>query len=122
MPEVVEATLLRIFVAENDRLHGRLLYHALVEKAQEMKMAGATVLPAPVGFGQSRMVRSEINVDAGSYFPIVIEIIDTEENIARFLPAIDGMIESGLVMLGKVRAAFYRKAAQPAAADEPPPP
>ena len=122
MPELVEATLLRIFVAENDRWHGRVLYHALVEKAQEMKMAGATVLPGPVGFGQSRISRSEINVDAGPYLPIVVEIIDTEENIARFLPAIDGMIESGLVTLEKVRAAFYRKAAQPAAADKTPPP
>ena len=122
MPELVEATLLRIFVAENDRWHGRVLYHALVEKAQEMKMAGATVLPGPVGFGQSRISRSEINVDAGPYLPIVVEIIDTEENIARFLPAIDGMIESGLVTLEKVRAAFYRKAAQPVAADKTPPP
>jgi hypothetical protein len=122
MPELVEATLLRIFVAENDRWHGRLLYHALVETAQEMKMAGATVLPGPVGFGQSRISRSEINVDAGPYLPIVVEIIDTEENIARFLPAIDEMIESGLVTLEKVRAAFYRKAAQPAAADKTPSP
>jgi PII-like signaling protein len=118
MPEIAEATLLRIFVAENDRWHGRPLYQALVEKAQEMKMAGATVLPAPVGFGQSRMVRSEINVDAGPYLPIVIEIIDIEENIDRFLPAIDGMIDSGLVTLEQVRAVFYRKAAQPSAADE----
>ena len=116
MPESAEATLLRIFVAENDRLHGRLLYHVLVEKAQEMKMAGATVLPAPVGFGQSRMVRHELNVDAGPYLPVVIEIVDTEENITRFLPAIDGMIDSGLVTLEKVRALFYRKVAQPSAA------
>ena len=117
MPESADATLLRIFVAENDRLHGRLLYHALVEKAQEMKMAGATVLPGPVGFGQSRMVRHELNVDAGPYLPVVIEIVDTEENITRFLPAIDGMIDSGLVTLEKVRAMFYRKAAQPSAAE-----
>jgi len=122
MPELVEATLLRIFVAENDRWHGRLLYHALVETALEMKMAGATVLPGPVGFGQSRISRSEINVDAGPYLPIVVEIIDTEENIARFLPAIDGMIESGLVTLEKVKAAFYRKLGQPAAADKTPSP
>ena len=117
MPEGAEATLLRIFVAENDRLHGRLLYHMLVEKAREMNMAGATVLPAPVGFGQSRMVRHELNVDAGPYLPVVIEIVDTEENITRFLPAIDGMIDSGLVTLEKVKALFYHKAAQPSAAD-----
>jgi uncharacterized protein len=109
MPEIVDATLLRIFVGENDRLQGRPLYHLLVEKARNLKMAGATVLPAPVGFGQSRTVRSELNIDAGAILPIVIEIIDTEENIGRFLPEIDGMIESGLVTLEKVRAVFYRK-------------
>jgi PII-like signaling protein len=122
MPESAEATLLRIFVAENDRLHGRLLYHALVEKAQETKMAGATVLPAPVGFGQSRMVRHELNVDAGPYLPVVIEIVDTEENITRFLLAIDGMIDSGLVTLEKVRAVFYRKPARSPTAEGPHPP
>lgn len=120
MPELAEATLLRIFVAENDRLHGHLLYHALVEKARDMKMAGATVLPAPVGFGQSRMVRCELNVDAGPHLPVVIEIVDTEKNIARFLPAIDGMIDSGLVTLEKVRAVFYRRAAQPSAVEATP--
>jgi uncharacterized protein len=109
MPNIADATLLRIFVGENDRLHGRPLYHLLVEKARNMKMAGATVLPGPVGFGQSRTVRSELNIDAGAYLPIVIEIVDTEENIARFLPEIDGMIESGLVTLEKVRAVFYRR-------------
>ena len=122
MTELVEATLLRIYAVENDRLHGRLLYHVLVEKAQEMKMAGATVLPAPVGFGHSRMMRSEINVDAGPHLPVVIEIVDTEEIITRFLSAIDGMIQSGLVTLEKVRAAFYRKAAQSSPADNLPPP
>jgi hypothetical protein len=110
VPDVTEATLLRIFVGEDDRSHGHPLYRVLVEKARDMKMAGATVLPAPVGFGQSRTVRSELNIDAGAYTPIVIEIVDTEENIARFLPAIDGMIESGLVTQEKVRAVFYRKA------------
>lgn len=117
MPDIAEATLLRIFITENDRLHGGSLYHALVEKARQMKMAGATVLPAPMGFGQSRIVRCDMNVDARPHLPIVIEIIDTEENIARFLPEIDGMIDSGLVTLEKVRAAFYRKAAKPAPAD-----
>ena len=109
MPDITDATLLRIFVGEDDRMHGRPLYHFLVETARDMKIAGATVLPAPIGFGQSRAVRSELHIDAGAYTPIVIEIVDTEENIARFLPAIDGMIESGLVTLEKVRAIFYRK-------------
>lgn len=111
MPAMEEATLLRIFIAEDDRLHGRPLYRVLVDTARNLHMAGATVLPAPAGFGHSRIVRSELNVDAGPSLPMVVEVVDTEANIARFLPAIDGMIGSGLVTLEKVRAAFYRKPA-----------
>ena len=54
-----------------------------------------------------------MNVDAGPHLPIVIEIVDTEENIARFLPAIDGMIESGLVTLEKVKQPFTPKQQHP---------
>lgn len=109
MPTPGEAILLRIIVGDNDRLLGRPLYNALVRKALAMKMAGATVLNAPVGFGRSRTIHTGLNVDAGPHLPIVIEIVDTEENVDRFLPVIDGMIESGLVTMEKVRAVFYQR-------------
>jgi uncharacterized protein len=72
-------------------------------------MAGATVLPGPEGFGRSRYVRSELNVDAGLRLPVVVEIIDSEEQINRFLPIVHEMVESGLVTLEKVRAIRYRR-------------
>jgi uncharacterized protein len=100
----VEAVLLRVFVGTDDR-HGEwALYEAVVERAREMKLAGATVLPGQEGFGQSRHVRSELSVDAGPRQPMVVEIVDSADQIDRFLPVLDGMVESGLVTLEKVRA------------------
>jgi PII-like signaling protein len=107
------AVLLRIFIGEDDRYQGRVLYEAIVASALERKMAGATVLPGPEGFGHSRRVRSDVYSDAGSRLPIVIEIIDTEERIDGFLPVLDEMMESGLVTLEKVRAIHYRRGEGP---------
>ena len=108
MPIPTEAKLLRVFVSDSDRLVGKPLYRAVVEKARDMDLAGATVLPAPIGFGHSRIIRTEMNVDADIGLPIVIEIIDTEEQINRFLPVLDGMMHSGLITLERVRALQFR--------------
>ena len=105
----VDAILLRVFVGEEDRYEGRSLYQAIVATALERRMAGATVLPGPDGFGVSRSVRTELNVDAGPHSPMVVEIVDTEARINDFLPVIDEMIESGLVTMEKVRAIRYRR-------------
>ncbi len=99
-----EAMLLRVFVGEGDRHGRRPLHEAIVERALEMKMAGATVLPGAEGFGSPRHIRSELSIDAGPRRPMVVEIVDTEEQIERFLAVIDGMVESGLVTVEKVRA------------------
>lgn len=109
MRRPVEAILLRVFVGEEDRYGGRSLYQAIVATALERRMAGATVLPGPDGFGISRSVRTELNVDAGPRSPMVVEIVDTEDEINRFLPVINDMIESGLVTMERVRAIRYRR-------------
>lgn len=108
MGTFAEAVLLRVVVGEEDRYGGRALYQAIVSRALKEKMAGATVLSAPEGFGRSRYVRSELNVDAGPRLPMVVEIVDSEEKIDRFLPIVHEMLESGLVTLEKVRAKRYR--------------
>lgn len=107
MSPPVEAVLLRVFVGESDRFHGRPLAEAIVVKALELKMAGATVLPGPKGFGHARRIHSEINVDAAPRSPMVVEIIDAKEKIDAFLPAVDEMVETGLVTLEIVQARFY---------------
>lgn len=111
MPVASDETLLRVFIGEEDRYQGRPLYEAIVAEALRNGMAGATALAAPEGFGRSRHIRSEFNLDAGPRLTMVVEIVDTEERIARFLPQIDDMIESGLVTVEKVRAMrFLRRA------------
>jgi PII-like signaling protein len=108
MLQPTEAMLLRVFVGEGDHYGHRSLCQAIVARALEMKMAGATVLRGPVGFGHSRVVRSELIIDAGPRLPLVIEIVDTEAQIERFLPALDEMMESGLITIEKVRAIHFR--------------
>jgi PII-like signaling protein len=104
MQTPVEAVLLRVFVGADDCHGERALYEAIVERAREMKLAGATVLPGPEGYGQSRHIRSELSVDAGPRQPMVVEIVDSAAQIDRFLPVLDTMVESGLVTMEKVRA------------------
>jgi PII-like signaling protein len=108
MTAPIEAVLLRIFVSGADRFHGRPLYESIVMKALEQKMAGATVLRGPKGFGHAGRIRSELNVDAGPRTPMVVEIVDSHEKIGQFLPLVDEMIETGLVTLELVRAIAYR--------------
>jgi uncharacterized protein len=109
MRPAVQAVLLRVFVGKEDRYGGRPLFEAIVAAALERRMAGATVLPGKVGFGRSRYIRTELNIDAGPRLPMVIEIVDSEDQINRFLPVLHEMVESGLVSMEKVRAIRYRR-------------
>jgi PII-like signaling protein len=102
--QMTEAVLLRIFVGEDDHANGHPLHRLIVERARSARLAGATVLPGPVGFGPSGRVRSDMNVDAGARSPIVVEIIDEEDRIMAFLHELDGLIDTGLVTIEKVRA------------------
>ncbi len=103
-----ESELLRIFIGESDRHHGRPLYEVIVETARSRSMAGATVLRGIAGFGaHSRMHTAKV-LRISEDLPIVIEIVDTPEKIEAFLPELDTMIEEGLVTLEKVRVISYR--------------
>src|ERR1700753_274767 len=107
MREPTDSVLLRIIIGEDDRYKGRLLHAAILAKARERRMAGATLLLCLEGFGRSRHVRSAIPVDADRRLPVLIEIIDNEAQIEAFLPVIHDMVESGLVTLEKVRMIRY---------------
>jgi uncharacterized protein len=100
--------LLRIFIGESDRWHHQPLYEAIVLKAREMHLAGATVLRGPMGFGKSSRVHTAKILRLSYDLPLVIEIVDTEENINKFLPVLDEMIKGGLVTLEKARVIDYR--------------
>ena len=102
-----DATLLRIFLGEQDKHEHRPLYEAIVFKAREMHMAGATVLRGPLGFGRSSHIHSAKILRLSEDLPMVIEIVDAPDKIDAFLPVLDAMMGSGLVTLEKVRVLRY---------------
>ncbi len=103
-----DAVLLRIFIGESDRHERKPLYEAIVLKARAAHLAGATVLRGPMGFGKSSRLHTAKILRLSLDLPMVIEIIDSEDKIRAFLPALDGMIGGGLVTLEKVQVIDYR--------------
>jgi uncharacterized protein len=103
MPLPREAVLLRIFFGEDDRANHRPLYEAIVLKAREMHLAGATVLRGHVGFGHSTRIHTTKILRLSEDLPVVVEIVDTQEKIDEFLPALDQVMTSGLVTIEKVQ-------------------
>lgn len=103
-----EALLLRIFIGEDDKNDKRPLYEAIVLKAREMHLAGATVLRGSMGFGHSSRLHTAKILRLSEDLPLVIEIVDSEDRINAFLPVLDGlMTTSGLLTLEKVRVLMY---------------
>jgi PII-like signaling protein len=102
-----QAVLLRILIGEDDRANGAPLYEAIVLKAREMHIAGATVLRGAMGFGASRRLHTTKILRLSEDLPLVIEIVDSEEKINAFLPALDGMMTSGLITMEKVQVLQY---------------
>jgi len=103
-----DAVLLRIFIGESDRWEHKPLYEAIVLAAREAHLAGATVLRGPMGYGKSSHMHTAKILRLSADLPLVIEIVDSEENINAFLPVLDKMIGGGLVILEKVRVVHYR--------------
>jgi PII-like signaling protein len=103
-----DAVLLRIFVGEGDEQEGEPVFRQIVLKAREMQMAGATVLRGPLGFGRSTRLHASATFHTSIDLPIVIEIVDTEENIASFLVAVEAVLGDRLITLEKVQAIFYK--------------
>ena len=103
-----EAVLLRIFIGESDRWEHKPLYEAIVLKARELHLAGATVLRGPMGFGKSSRLHTAKILRLSMDLPLVIEIVDSEEKIQNFLPVLDKMMGGGLLTLEKVRVIDYR--------------
>jgi hypothetical protein len=102
-----QALLLRIFIGENDQADGRPLYEAIVLKARELHLAGATVLRGPMGYGQSSRLHTAKILRLSEDLPLLIEIVDGEEQINAFLPVLEKLMGSGLVTLEKVQVLQY---------------
>jgi PII-like signaling protein len=100
--------LLRIFVGESDKHGHHTLYEAIVLKAREMDLAGATVTRGVMGFGKHSIIHTAKILRLSEDLPMIVEIADSLENIERFLPTLDEMIKDGLVTLEKVRVIQYK--------------
>jgi PII-like signaling protein len=102
-----KASLLRIFIGEDDKADGRPLYEAIVLKAREAHLAGATVLRGPLGFGRSSMLHTAKVLRLSQDLPVVVEIVDTEEKVNAFLPILTELTKSCLITLEKVTVIRY---------------
>ena len=103
-----DAVLLRIFLGESDRWEHKPLYEAIVLKARELHLAGATVMRGSMGFGKSSRLHTAKILRLSMDLPLVIEIVDSDEKIRAFLPVLDPMMKGGLVTLQKVNVIDYR--------------
>ncbi|HWP82180.1 MAG TPA: DUF190 domain-containing protein [Bacteroidota bacterium] len=110
LPE--DALLLRVFIGESDQYQGKPLYEQIVAKARELNLAGATVLRGIMGFGADSRIHTAKLLELSVDLPMVIEIVDTEENINKLMPFIDETVKEGLVTLEKMRVIKYRHSQQ----------
>jgi uncharacterized protein len=103
-----EGQLLRVFVGESDTWHGEPLYRAIVLKARELGLAGATVLHGTMGFGANTRVHTSKLLDLSTDLPIVVEIVDVADKIAEILPFLDETVGEGMITVESVRVLKYR--------------
>ena len=104
-----EGKLLRIFIGESDAWHGKPLYQAIVQRVREEGLAGATVLRGIEGFGAKSHLHTARILRLSEDLPIVIEIVDTAENVDRVIPVLDEMVEDGMVTVERVQILSYRQ-------------
>lgn len=105
------ALLLRVFLGESDKYGHQPLHEAIVLKARELHLAGATVLRGPMGFGKSSRLHTAKILRLSGDLPMVVEIVDSEEKVRAFLPTLEGMMDSGLITIEKVEVVRYGKPA-----------
>ena len=103
-----EGQLLRIFIGESDRWQGKPLYEAIILKARQRGIAGATMLRGLMGYGAASRIHTSKILRLSEDLPIVVEIVDSPEKITALLPAIEEMVQEGLVTLENVRVLQYR--------------
>jgi uncharacterized protein len=107
MKPLQDAVLIRIHIGEAERSGSKPLYEAIVLKAREQGLAGATVLRGPMGFGEHSQIHSAKVLRLSSDLPVVVEIVDAPDKINAFLPVLDSMMGSGLITLEKIQVLHY---------------
>lgn len=109
MKYAAQGRRVRIYIGESDQWHGHALYAAIVQEARKHGLAGATVARGVMGYGAGIAIHEPHVFRFSHDLPVVIEIIDSEEKIASFLPILDGMVQEGLVTTSAVEIVRYTK-------------
>jgi uncharacterized protein len=107
MQVMEDGMLLRVFIGEDDKFEQLPLYEAIVVKAREMHMGGATVLRGPIGFGHSSLIHTTNLLSLSQDLPLVIEIVDRQDKIDAFLPVLNQMMTGGMTTVEKVKMLVY---------------
>ena len=103
-----DGVLLRVFAGESDQVAGVPLYQAIIQKARELGLAGATVLRGSMGYGANSILHTDKVLGLSTDLPIVIELVDSQENIQKLLPYLDGSVKEGMITMESVRVVAYR--------------
>jgi PII-like signaling protein len=103
-----ESALLRIFIGESEKVDGKPAYEAIVLKARELNMAGATVIRGIMGFGKTSRLHTAKVLEMSSDLPLIIEITDTEDKLTNFIPVLEKMHKGGLVTMEKIKVIHYK--------------
>ncbi|MDD3345218.1 MAG: DUF190 domain-containing protein [Candidatus Omnitrophica bacterium] len=103
-----DGKLLRIFIGETDKWNGKPLYEEIVILAKRMGLAGATAWKGFMGFGRKSHMHTAKLLRLSEDLPVVVEIVDSEEKIGKFIPHLDAMVKEGLVTLEKASVIMYR--------------
>jgi len=103
-----DGKLLRIFIGEADRWHGKPLYEEIVLLAKKNSMAGATAIKGFMGFGCKSHMHTTKLLRLSEDLPIIIEIVDSDDKISQFLPFLDEMVREGLITIEKANVVMYR--------------
>jgi PII-like signaling protein len=102
-----EQLLVRIFIGESDKVEGKPLYQALVEKLRQEQISGATVLRGILGYGARSIIHTANLLQLSHDLPVIVEVVDTKENIDRVMPHIESIIGDGMITMEKVRVLHY---------------
>jgi hypothetical protein len=103
-----EGCLLRVFVGESDQCDHRPLYEAIVLKARELHLAGATVIKGIMGYGASSRLHTAKVLSLSEDLPVVIEIVDSRDKLETLLPFLEEHVTHGLVTLERAEVIWYR--------------
>lgn len=103
--------LLRIFIGESDKYEGKALYEAIILKARELGLAGATAVRGVMGFGADSRMHTAKLLELSEDLPVIIELVDTGENLTKLMPFLDENVTEGLITLEDVKVLKYRHGA-----------